>query len=836
MGEGGTPISVVRDETDPIDAISWPIASVPPAARGYPQPVASVVSSENIMMLEDWPRGGCVDMSEKLRSMRAISRKVHTSRRCGLGASGVCLLSLIWAASSEAAEGEPSAGQLAEVVVTSNRLGEQDLQKTPITVTSLDTNTLDRTNLNSLADITRDVPGINVTDFGGGQNVIIIRGVTTDGLPVNTDNETQPTVSVYLDDTPISLAGATPDLRVFDLERVEVVRGPQGTLYGAGAMAGNIRYITRKPNPNAFDALLEASGDNTKYGTTGWSVRGSLNTPLIANQLALRVGVYQGEDPGWIDNVLTGQTNVNSQRNTQVRAALRLTNTGGWTVDASYLYGKVRRDENNNVYSGLGVDQYAGVVPGQYEDKFQILNLTAEYKAASFDFISSTSYDDRTIDSTTDQSFFGEGISSFFTSPPVPAVDIPTANVLRNGIHDFAQELRIASTAWKKWKGQAGIFYEHQGRDQWQNFPSKGFDALWGGNSLDVGAFTTDTFFSGQTDAITRQTAVFGELTYSPNELFDLTMGARYFDWHQSFDLYFAGLFGINPATGAPLTVNGSSKETGTNPRINAVLHVTPDFMVFAEAAKGFRYGGINQPVPLGPPPACSDYLAPLTSAPLTFGPDHLWSYSLGEKATLFDRRMTLNATVFELRWSDVQTRKNLPECGYYYIQNKGDVRSDGVEFEGQWQVTPTLAFGVTGAYVDARADGPIANLNAPDGARAPYFPKVTASLQATYHRAFPIGNFLLTADFNHRGDVTTDFDATSSDFRTIPANNVLNAAATLQHGRFEWTVYGRNLTNERIIIGNNANVGPGAPYQPGDLLYIGRPLTVGLKVGVRFE
>jgi outer membrane receptor for ferrienterochelin and colicin len=128
--------------------------------------------------------------------------------------AGVCLFSLTWAVPSQAADEEPGTGQLAEVVVTSNRLGEQDLQKTPITVTSLDTNTLDRTGLDSLADITRNVPGINVTDFGGGQNVIIIRGVTTDGLPVNTDNETQPTVSVYLDDTPISLAGATPDLRV----------------------------------------------------------------------------------------------------------------------------------------------------------------------------------------------------------------------------------------------------------------------------------------------------------------------------------------------------------------------------------------------------------------------------------------------------------------------------------------------------------------------------------------------------------------------------------------------------------------------------------------------
>jgi len=721
--------------------------------------------------------------------------------------------------------------QLQEVVVTANRRGEENLQGVPMSITALDAGALNQTNINSLVDITRSVPGISVQELGGGQNTIVIRGITTDGVPVNTDTETQTPVSVYLDEMPISLAGATPDLRVFDLERVEVVRGPQGTLYGAGAMAGNIRYITRKPDPTAFSATVEGLAEETR-SDVGYDVRGMLNAPLIDDKLAMRLSVYQGRDPGYIDNIATGAKNQNTQDNTQARLALRLQDIGHWILDGSFLYGRVKTGNSNGTYTDLGPYAYHAETPEEYLDRYGMSNFTATYGGDAFDFISSTSFVDRHIESYNSSEFVTEFFTSSFPGGPIGS---GSYNLFKNDIKDFAQEFRLSSKSWQHWKGLLGAFYEHQTRDYWQNYPAPGFDALIGASSLSLGAFTPDTLFSETQDSVTRQLAFFGELTFVPNDRFDLTAGLRQFNWRQSFSLYSGGAFGIDPATGAPLTSYGDSSENGVNPRVNATFHATPDALIYAEAAKGFRYGGLNQPVPEGPAPACGPDLAAagLTSAPETFGPDHVWTYSLGEKATLADRRVTVNTTAFLTNWYDVQTRHLLASCGYYYIRNKGDVRSTGIELEANWQATQAWVWGLSAGYTNAYANGPITDLGAPDGARAPYFPRVIASLSTNYRWSTPWGGLMLSADYSHRGESTTSFNTNDPTYRVIPASNVVNAALVLSSGQFDWRVFARDITNERIVVANAANLY--APYQPGDQEFVARPLTIGVAMTVYF-
>jgi outer membrane receptor protein involved in Fe transport len=257
--------------------------------------------------------------------------------------------------------------------------------------------------------------------------------------------------------------------------------------------------------------------------------------------------------------------------------------------------------------------------------------------------------------------------------------------------------------------------------------------------------------------------------------------------------------------------------------------------MTYLEAAKGFRYGGLNQPVPLGPAPGCGPDLAAagLSDAPATFGPDHLWTYSLGEKSVLMDRSVYLNATAFFTRWSDVQTRHLLASCGYYFLRNKGEVTSTGLEVEAKWQATTALAFALSVGYTDAKTDGPIPDLNAPDGSRAPYFPKLIASFETDYKWNTPIGTLLLEADYSHRGNVTTAFATADPTYRVIPSTDVVNASATLQRGNFDFTAFARNLTNERIITAIAANLY--GNYQPGDQVYIGRPVTLGIKAAYHF-
>ena len=753
--------------------------------------------------------------------------------------AGVAFAAQSLAQNSSGTADSNDAAELKEVVVSATRIGTEDIQKTALSITALDTQSLSRVGLNGLEEITRDVPGIAVTEQGGGRNVIVMRGIVTNGLPQRDNIEDQTTVSVYLDDAPISLAGATPDLRVYDLERVEVIRGPQGTLFGAGAMAGNIRYITRKPSTRNVEGSFEASGDVLDGGGTGYDARGIYNQPLIDDMLGLRVSAYRGRDAGFIDDVGLGQKNANPLDTVQARAAVRLENVGPVTADASYLFGRVDSRGSNAVYADLG-NKYDSVSRDDYLDKFHFLNGTATYLANGFNVVSSTSYINRRISDFTDESYGQAFASTFFGFEPPLFTN--ASNLSKNHISDFSQELRLSATQWKTVKVQVGAFFERQKRHYFQDYPAPGFyEALGDGSSgLTYGGFTPESVFSGTQSNTTRQFAVFGELTYSPIEQLDLTIGARRFWWRQSFNLFFAGIFGFDYDVGAPLQTGGKSTERGTNPRINATVHINEDVIAFAEAAKGFRYGGINQPLPTGPA-GCGDALADdgLTGAPLTFGRDYLWTYSIGEKARLFDRRVNFNTTAFFTRWNDVQTVHPLEGCGYSFEQNAGDVTSEGVEVETQWQATTALTLGASASYTKAEAEGPIANLNAPDGARVPYFPRIIASVQAGYQWQIPIGKLMLQADYSHRSSSPNLFDKTSSIYRVVPSSDIANAAFTLEHENTEWTLYGQNITNRRIVTGIDGNVNfsqvTGAELQPGDKVFLARPRTIGLKFGVHF-
>ena len=464
------------------------------------------------------------------------------------GVAALCALAPLTAVAAETAQppGDTTrlaaaSEQLQEVVVTANRLGAEDLQQVPMAITAINADALDRRGLQSLSDITFGTPGITVADVGGGQNTIIIRGISTVGAPDPSNVETQTPVSVYLDDTPISLAGATPDLRLFDLERVEVVRGPQGTLFGAGAMAGNIRYVTRKPNASAYEATLEASGIDTPRGGGGYSVRGMFNAPLVDN-LALRVSAYQGQDPGYIDNIARNNGNSNWQTSTQAHAALRFDNQGPLTVDASVLYGRTYRGDaySNYTYADLPPYEFSATSRESYEDEYTISNITFNYHASSFNVISSSSYVDRNTSGVAS----AENVVSYFLG-----YDTLSTSTYGNNIKDFSREIRIATNNWRQFRGQFGVFYENQHRKYVQDFPTEGADAVIGTfypglDSLSFGAFNPNDIFSEYQNPDTRQIAEFIELTYSPTNRIDLTAGARQFNWRQSFSLYSGGLFG----------------------------------------------------------------------------------------------------------------------------------------------------------------------------------------------------------------------------------------------------------------------------------------------------
>jgi outer membrane receptor protein involved in Fe transport len=220
--------------------------------------------------------------------------------------------------------------------------------------------------------------------------------------------------------------------------------------------------------------------------------------------------------------------------------------------------------------------------------------------------------------------------------------------------------------------------------------------------------------------------------------------------------------------------------------------------MVFAEAARGFRYGGVNEPAP---PQFCAADLNAigLIASPATFGPDHLWSYTVGEKSTLGSGRYLLNVDGFFIDWQDVQTVHDL-QCGYYFQENKGSITSQGLEWETSARLTHALTVGMSGSFTDARSKGPIANLDASDGDRAPYFPRTIITATADYTFDLPEGQIILGTDYTYRSNAYTQFSSTNPLYREIPSSRLLNATATYQRGRWSVGIFGTNLTNDRQI------------------------------------
>jgi outer membrane receptor protein involved in Fe transport len=357
-----------------------------------------------------------------------------------------------------------------------------------------------------------------------------------------------------------------------------------------------------------------------------------------------------------------------------------------------------------------------------------------------------------------------------------------------------------------------------------------GFDAAYGASIGDptfnsqslYGTPTPDDIFYGTIALKERQFAVFGEATYTVLPKLDLTLGLRYFTFHDDFDLDFTGIAGAI-APEVPDSGSGSQQSSGANPRAVLSYFMTDDVMFYGEAARGFRYGGVNEPVPVA---FCG------AGAPESFGPDSLWSYTVGEKGKLADGRLTLDVDAFYIDWRDVQTIHNLA-CTYYYAENQGRIRSQGLELESKLRVTNELTLGLSGSFTDATANGAIPNVGAVDGDRSPFFPRVIVAVNANYGVPVPGGTVVTSADYTWRSSAYTEFSPEDPLYREIPASKILNASIGYDTGRWSISVFGSNLTNDEEVSAVQANTY--GPVQPGDVWFRGRPRTIGVHLHAGF-
>jgi outer membrane receptor protein involved in Fe transport len=786
-------------------------------------------------------------------------------------------------ATADSQKPAPQSDSLDDIVVTANRSGAESLQKVPMAIAVINVDEITKGGQGNLADIAKFTPSLSITEGAPGYQKFNMRGLSTGGY-ASSDTSDRSLVAVYLDDTPISVQGQTPDLKVYDLERVEVLRGPQGTLYGAGSMAGTVRFVTAKPNLNSFSGTAEVGALATEGGEASFSGRGMINLPVISDTLAIRANFYAARDGGWIDNIgRHNQKDANRNNTYQGRVALRWTPDPKLTIDASMTYEYSRAMGLNVAFSGFDKKTILTNGPEGTDDRFRLYTLGADYDAGFANIIVTGAYTDRAIgfDASVEPQIgyffqdYGSGLPVSNTTYPLfkaptsydknIALKLPAELYqIDQKLKDYMLEGRLVSKPGGPVSWTVGVYYEKQKRHLRQDIPTPGFDklsymnyfygpfAVPGGqyNSQTVdAAFQPDDIFSGLQDVDERQIAAYADGTWHVTKKLALTAGVRYFDFKETYFLFEGGVYGV--VDHLPLTTNARLKSTGVNPRGNISYQVNDDFMIYGEVAKGFRYGGGNQPVPLGSTGIagqCTQNLAAYgySAAPLTFGPDKLWNYTIGEKAKLANGRITFNASAYYIDWSDVQTRLRL-NCSYFFTDNKGKITSKGIELETMIKATPELTFQLSGSYNDSKAKGDIPTVGAFDGDRTPYYPQWTGSAQIFYDRNVGNGSLHLQAGYQYQSSQNTTFNnfttalvggklvatGPSQTFAVIPESNNVSAAITYDIGKFEFGLYGNNLVNG-VGITNISRATYYQVYQPGSRINVARPRSIGIRAKVK--
>jgi len=600
-------------------------------------------------------------------------------------------------------------GLIEEIVVTA-RKREESLQDVPFSIAALTEEIMRARGITTLEDLSRNVAGFSVQNLGPGQSQVAIRGVSA-GQIVRDQPGVKEQVGVYLDESVISLSLFTPDLDVFDMNRIEVLRGPQGTLFGSGAVSGVVRYITNQPILGEFEGFAELNTTAIDGGDTGGYGKVMFNLPL-SDASALRVVAYYRADPGFVDAVQPDgsvRRNVNQGDIAGTRIALRFEPNDRLTITPRLVYQDVEIDgfarfDNYNILANpftttqpafqLGETEQFTQLTEEFTDEFTLVDLTIAYDLNdSMTLISVTSFTDREIlmvrDATQLTASFTGGNAGL--GPEIYRLDAPLDDA--TDVEVFTQELRLSGgNEDLQWVG--GMFYSDIERQYGQSLLVPGVQAATGRPSIDIRA-DTDEFFFSDIPYDFKQIALFGEATWSVTNRLDLTAGLRYYDFDEDRVLNTGGIF-----VGGTIGQLGNTSSDGFSPRVMISYALTDDIQINGQISKGFRLGGINDP--LNETVCTPEDLA-------TFGgidswkDEELWNYEIGLKRTIMGGRGTLNLAAFYMDIENLQATLTAGTCSSRVIFNVPEAEASGVELEWAARVNAHFDFAVSASWIDSK-------------------------------------------------------------------------------------------------------------------------------------
>lgn len=767
-----------------------------------------------------------------------------------------------------------------EIIVTA-RKREETLRDVPFAVSAQTEQTLRNSGATDLESLSGNVPAFTVQNLGPGQSQVAMRGISA-GQIVRDQPGVKEQVGVYVDESVISLSLFTPDLEPFDLNRVEVLRGPQGTLFGSGSLSGTVRYITNQPNLSEREGALEATGVSIEEGDNGGDVKGMINLPLIEDSVAVRAVAFHRSYGGFIDAVQPDgvDKNVNDGTRTGFRAALTFQNEN-LTVTPRVIYQDIDIDGYNRIDAynilanpftttrppvTLGKREQFTQFKEKFEDEFWLGDVTIEYDFGPIVFTSVSSYSERDVLVKRDATQLTGSVTGqpgVFTATGLPesvfTLDAPLFDA--TDFESFTQEIRLASNYEGQVEWVAGVFYSDIEKRYGQDLPVTGFEALanpilgtpagWTAGPL----APVDTLFFSDIPYDFKQIAVFGEATYAISEQLRMTFGLRWFDFEEKRILNFDGLF-ADRTIGQP----GKTTSVGASPRMMLSYDATDNLQINGQISKGFRLGGINDPLNI---PLCTPQdLVTFGDRP-DFEDETLINYELGTRAILWNGRATLNVAVFLSEIENLQATVEAGTCSSRIVFNVPEARALGVEAELFMRPTDNFDFTVAASFIDSELKSTVTSTDAlgnttvvggiEKGNPLPTVPEFQASASAAYNwpvfadwEGFLIGVVQhVGSRWTQLGDQAPGFDTV--DLTSIPIGNPTattfsfdpkmpsyetgNIRLGMHNDRWELAFFVNNVWDERAFLaldrerGRRARVG----------FLTNQPRTFGLTARVNF-
>jgi len=700
---------------------------------------------------------------------------------------------------------------LQEVVVTAQKKAE-NLLDVPVPVSVINAQSLIDTNQVRLEDYYTQVPGLTVTPSGNGVSQLSIRGVTTGGF-VN------PSVGITVDDVPYgSSSGIASGQEVTnfdpgDLQRIEVLRGPQGTLYGASSLGGILKYVTIDPSPAALSGVVQAGTDDVyNGGNLGYSVRGAVNVPLD-DTLAIRASAFYRADPGYIDDVLTGQTHVDQAWVDGAFLKALWQPSQIFSLRLTALVQHFWTDGISEAYSGLGDLQQSAVRgSGDHNRDTQAYSATLTAKLGSVDLTAVSGYSIRQFSEWQDYtSLFGTFAQQQF--------GVTGAPVLASGTtYRFTQEIRLVGSLGPKFEWLLGGFYNHE------NSPANG--GIWAAvptTGEEVGNLVRWNYPS-----TFEETAAFADLTVHFTDRFDVQGGGRESTNRQSYSEYDVGPYvPIYEATPSPFVFPEiHTKDSSFTYLVTPEFKLSPDSMVYARVASGYRPGGPN-------------VQGSAMLVPRSYNPDTTVNYEIGAKGEVLDHRLAFDASLYYIKWKDIQLQLANPISGVFYYANGSEAKSQGLELSAQAKPLTGLSIAAWVAWNDARLTEPMppgSSVVGASGDRLPFSEGFSGNL--SLEQTFPLTALspgvtgFVGGSVSYVPDRVGQFSSvylSPPERQDLPAYTKIDLRAGVHYDTWSLNLYVNNLADKRGVLDGGLDLIPTNAF-----LFI-QPRTIGMAVSKTF-